>query len=57
MAALTPGKAFRAVNGRMKHVSLKRSPAPTPRLTLWVPVVLASALSLFWLGIVALIRL
>jgi hypothetical protein len=57
MAALTPRKAFRAVNGSMKHVSLKRSPAPTPRLTLWVPVVLATALSLFWLGIVALIRL
>ena len=41
----------------MKRVSLKRSPAPTPRLTLWVPVTLASGLSLFWLGLLALIRL
>ncbi|MFN6008110.1 MAG: hypothetical protein ACK47C_19175 [Paracoccaceae bacterium] len=41
----------------MKRVSLKRSPAPTPRLTLWVPVALASGLSLFWLGLLALIRL
>ncbi len=41
----------------MKRISLKRSPAPTPRLTLWVPVVLASGLSLFWLGLLALIRL
>lgn len=41
----------------MKQVSLKRSPAPTPRLTLWVPVVLSACLGLFWLGIVALIRL
>lgn len=41
----------------MKRVSLRRSIAPTPRLTLWVPVILASALSLFWLGLVALIRL
>ncbi|MFM7333787.1 MAG: hypothetical protein ACKO2N_23570 [Tabrizicola sp.] len=41
----------------MKQVSLKRSPAPTPRLTLWVPVVLSAGLSLFWLGIVALTRI
>jgi hypothetical protein len=41
----------------MKRVSLKRSPAPTPRLTLWVPVMLACGLSLFWLGLLALIRL
>jgi hypothetical protein len=40
----------------MKRVSLKRTPAPTPRLTLWVPVVLAGGLSLFWLGLLALIR-
>jgi hypothetical protein len=43
--------------GAMKQVSLKRTPAPTPRLTLWVPVIVASALSLFWLGLLALIRL
>lgn len=41
----------------MKQVSLKRLPAPTPRLTLWVPVILAGALCLFWLGLFALIRL
>jgi hypothetical protein len=43
--------------GAMKQVSFKRSPAPTPRLTLWVPVILSTGLSLFWLGLVALIRL
>lgn len=41
----------------MKRVSLRRSVAPTPRLTLWVPVSLALGLSLFWLGVLALIRL
>lgn len=38
----------------MKRVSLTKTPAPAPRLTLWVPVFIAAALSLFWLGIVAL---
>lgn len=41
----------------MKPVSLRKSPAPTPRLTLWVPLSLALGLSLFWLGLLALIRL
>ncbi|WP_276607130.1 hypothetical protein [Rhodobacter sp. SY28-1] len=41
----------------MKQVSLKRCPAPTPRLTLWVPVIVSGGLSLFWLGLVALMRL
>ncbi len=41
----------------MKQVSLKRFPAPTPRLTLWVPVILGGGLSLFWLGLVALMQL
>lgn len=41
----------------MQRISLKRSPAPTPRLTLWVPVVLAMGLSLFWLGLLALIQM
>lgn len=43
--------------GLMKQVSLKRCPAPTPRLTLWVPVVLGGGLSLFWLGILALAQM
>ena len=43
--------------GAMKQVSLKRTPAPTTRLTLWVPVIVAGALSLFWLGLLALIRM
>lgn len=38
----------------MKRVSLRQTPAPTPRLTLWVPVILTGLLSLFWLGLVAL---
>ncbi len=41
----------------MKPVSLRKTVAPPPRLTLWVPVILAAALSLFWLGLIALIRL
>jgi hypothetical protein len=41
----------------MKPVSLRKSVAPTPRLTLWVPVALAVALCLLWLGLLALIRL
>lgn len=41
----------------MKRVSLRKSFAPTPRLTLWVPASIALALSLFWLGLLALIRL
>jgi hypothetical protein len=40
----------------MRHVSLRRTVAPTPRLTLWVPVILALGLCLFWLGLVALIQ-
>lgn len=40
----------------MKRVSLRKSLAPAPRYTLWVPVILAAILSLFWLGIVALIH-
>jgi hypothetical protein len=43
--------------GGMKHVSLRRSVAPTPRLTLWVPVLAAGGLSLIWLLALALIRL
>jgi hypothetical protein len=41
----------------MKRISLRKSVAPTPRLTLWVPVALTLALSFFWLGLLALIRL
>ncbi|MDP3195815.1 hypothetical protein [Tabrizicola sp.] len=41
----------------MKRVTLRTTPAPTPRLTLWVPALIALALSLFWLGLLALIRL
>lgn len=41
----------------MKPVSLRKTVAPPPRLTLWVPLAVAVALSLFWLGLLALIRL
>lgn len=41
----------------MKPISLRKALAPTPRLTLWVPVMVAFGLSLFWLGLLALIRL
>jgi hypothetical protein len=41
----------------MKNTSLRKSLAPTHRLTFWVPVTVAVALSLFWLGLLALIRL
>jgi hypothetical protein len=40
----------------MKRISLRATPAPTPRLTLWVPVIVTGLLSLFWLGLVALIQ-
>jgi len=40
----------------MKAVSLRKSIAPTPRLTLWVPAALTVSLCLLWLGILALIR-
>jgi hypothetical protein len=42
--------------GAMKRVHLRHTPAPTPRLTLWVPVIAALALCLFWLGLLALIQ-
>ncbi len=38
----------------MKRMSLRKTLAPTPKLTLWVPVIIALALSLLWLGFVAL---
>jgi hypothetical protein len=41
----------------MKPIPPKRTLVPTARLTLWVPVVVASGLSLFWLGVLALIQL
>lgn len=41
----------------MKPVSLRKTSAPTPRLTLWVPAAIALALSLVWLALLALIRL
>ena len=50
-------KAFEALNDRMKRVTLRRPLAPTPRFTLWVPAGFALLLSLFWLGLLALIRL
>jgi hypothetical protein len=40
----------------MKRISLRKFQAPTPRLTLWVPVLLGLGLSLFWLGLVALLQ-
>jgi hypothetical protein len=54
---LTRTKPFDALNAPMKRVSLRTPIAPTPRLTLWVPVLLALGLTLFWLGILALIRI
>ncbi|HEY6919456.1 MAG TPA: hypothetical protein VI412_09345 [Tabrizicola sp.] len=41
----------------MKRTALRKDLAPTPRLTLWVPMAIALALGLFWLGLLALIRL
>ena len=41
----------------MKRARHDRHLAPTPRLTLWVPALIALALILFWLGLLALIRL
>lgn len=41
----------------MKPVSLRKFQAPTPRYTLWVPVLISGFLCSFWLGLLALIRL
>ncbi|MGL4235216.1 hypothetical protein [Tabrizicola sp.] len=41
----------------MKRAPLRKTPAPTPRLTLWVPVLMALGLCLLWLAVLALIRL
>jgi hypothetical protein len=38
----------------MTRRSVQPKDAPTPRLTLWVPVLAALALSLVWLGLLAL---
>jgi len=40
----------------MKRVSIRKTMAPTPRYTLWVPVVLSGGLGCFWLLVVALIN-
>lgn len=39
----------------MKRVSLQKHLTPAPRLSLWVPTLIAAALCLFWLGLLALI--
>ena len=44
------------ING-MKPVSLRKSLAPTPRYTLWVPVLISGFLCIFWLGLLALMQL
>ena len=41
----------------MKPVSLRKSLAPTPRYTLWVPVLISGFLCAFWLGLLALTQL
>ena len=38
----------------MKRMSLRKSAAPSPRLTLWVPGIAALCLCLIWLGLLAL---
>jgi hypothetical protein len=40
----------------MKPVSVPTTLAPTPRLTLWVPVALSLGLCVFWLLLVAVIN-
>jgi hypothetical protein len=39
----------------MKRVSLRKTQAPTPRMTLWVPAIVALGLSLAWLVLLALV--
>jgi hypothetical protein len=41
---------------KMKRPPLHRTPAPTPRLTLWVPALAAFCLSLVWLGLLAVVH-
>lgn len=37
----------------MKHPPIRKTTAPTPRYTLWVPSLLAAGLSLLWLAVLA----
>lgn len=39
----------------MKRPHVPRSLAPAPRPTLWVPALMATALSLVWLAVLALV--
>lgn len=41
---------------RMKRLSLRKIQAATPKLTLWVPILFALALSLIWLGLLAVLH-
>ncbi len=40
----------------MKRVSLRKHAAPTPRMTLWVPALASTLLSLLWLAGLALVQ-
>jgi hypothetical protein len=39
----------------MKRIRLSRISAPAPRLTPWVPALVAAVLSVLWLGVAMLI--
>ncbi len=40
----------------MKRVSLKQTPAPSPRLTRWVPSLAALFLCLIWLALLSVFQ-
>jgi hypothetical protein len=52
--SLTTKKGFRALNGMMKTASDRKPIAPAPRVTLWVPALVAGAVSVLWLGLWAM---
>ena len=51
---LTERKPTMPLMPDMRRSSIPKPLAPAPRLTLWVPVLIAAALCLFWLGLLAL---
>jgi hypothetical protein len=56
MAALTARKPFQSLNHPMARRAIRKTTAPTPRLTPWVPALITLALSLGWLGLLALFQ-
>jgi len=55
MHPLTQKKLKRSLMRTMRHPKLTRQLAPAPRLTLWVPTLVACALGAVFLAVLALV--